>query len=197
MLLDCDPSKPERETCDELPPRDVSFFCLPPLILFKPLRIHKLGNLCNLLYFMFEKLGLILRRFRFDKLHYYSLRLLLNFIQLRGFCMIFFVCLVGWLVGVLKSSSTTRLYRGRASRQSFWQFYVLPHMRQSWETMTSVLAGHIILTPTQPIGSGRPQRESNPGPPHQESRALPTELPRPPILHDVWYQCHDTYIWLR
>ena len=51
------------------------------------------------------------------------------------------------------------------------------HMRQSWETMTSVSAGHIILTPTQPIGSGRPQRESNPGPPDQESRALPTELP--------------------
>ena len=53
-------------------------------------------------------------------------------------------------------------------------------MRQSWETMTSVSAGHIILTPTQPVGSGRPQRESNPGAPHQESRALPTELPRPP-----------------
>ena len=48
--------------------------------------------------------------------------------------------------------------------------------------MTSVSAGHIILTPTQPVGSGRPQRESNPGPPHQESRALPTEIPRPPLL---------------
>ena len=46
--------------------------------------------------------------------------------------------------------------------------------------MTSVSAGHIIQTPTQPVGSGRPQRESNPEPPHQESRALPTELPRPP-----------------
>ena len=45
-------------------------------------------------------------------------------------------------------------------------------MRQSWETMTSVSAGHIIRSPTQPVGSGRPQRESNPGPPHQESRAL-------------------------
>ena len=87
---------------------------------------------------------------------------------------------VGWLVGFLTSSSTTRLYRGRALRQSVWQFYVLSHMRQSWETMTSVSAGHIILTPTQPVGSGRPQQESNPGPPHQESRALPTELPHPP-----------------
>ena len=46
--------------------------------------------------------------------------------------------------------------------------------------MTSISAGHIILTPTQPVGSGRPQRGSNPGPPDQESRALPTELPRPP-----------------
>ena len=52
-------------------------------------------------------------------------------------------------------------------------------MRQSWETMTSVSASHIILTPTQPVGSGGPKRGSNPGPPHQESRALPTELPRP------------------
>ena len=50
--------------------------------------------------------------------------------------------------------------------------------------MTSISAGHIILTPTQPVGSGRPQRGSNPGPPEQESRALPTELPRPlSILH--------------
>ena len=79
---------------------------------------------------------------------------------------ILFVCLVGF--------STTRLYRGRVSRQSFWQFYVLPHMRQNWETMTSVSVGHIILTPTQPVGSERPQRD--PGPPHQESCALPTAI---------------------
>ena len=46
--------------------------------------------------------------------------------------------------------------------------------------MTSVSAGYIILTPIQPVGSGRPQQESNPGPPHQELRALPTELPPPP-----------------
>ena len=45
--------------------------------------------------------------------------------------------------------------------------------------MTSVSAGYIILTPTQPVGSRRPQWESSPGPPHQESGALPTELPPP------------------
>ena len=66
------------------------------------------------------------------------------------------VCLFVWLVGFLMSPSTTRLYCGRAPRQSVWQFYVLPHMRQSWDTMTSVSPGHIILTPTQPVGSGRP-----------------------------------------
>ena len=53
-------------------------------------------------------------------------------------------------------------------------------MRHSWEAMTSVWAGHILLTPTQPVGSGRPQRKSNPGSLHQESRALHTELPLPP-----------------
>ena len=57
------------------------------------------------------------------------------------------------LFGFLTSLSTTRLYRG----QSVCQFYVLEHMRQSWETMTSVSAGHIILTPTQPVGRGQPQ----------------------------------------
>ena len=52
--------------------------------------------------------------------------------------------------------------------------------------MTSVSAGHIILTPTQPVGSGRPQRESNPGPPNQESRALPTELVVFVVVVDVF-----------
>ena len=42
--------------------------------------------------------------------------------------------------------------------------------------MTSVSAGHIILTPTQLVGSGRPQRDSNPGPSQQESRALPSQF---------------------
>ena len=45
--------------------------------------------------------------------------------------------------------------------------------------MTSVSAGHIILTPTQTVGNGPPQRESNPGSTQQESRALLTELPTP------------------
>ena len=48
--------------------------------------------------------------------------------------------------------------------------------------LASVSVGHIILTPTQPIGSGQPQRGSNPIPPQQESRALPTKLPPPSSL---------------
>ena len=70
---------------------------------------------------------------------------------------------------LLTSSPTTRLYRGPASRLTCDNF----------TTMTSVSAGHIILTPTQPVGSGRPQWKSNPGPPHEESSALPTERLRP------------------
>ena len=37
--------------------------------------------------------------------------------------------------------------------------------RQRGETMTSVSLGQIILTPTQPVKIGRPERGSNPGPP--------------------------------
>ena len=51
--------------------------------------------------------------------------------------------------------------------------------------MTSVSAGLIILTPTQRIGSGGSHRGSNPGPSHQESCALPTELPRPRSLKQL------------
>ena len=52
--------------------------------------------------------------------------------------------------------------------------------------MTSVSAGHIIQTPTQPVGSGRPQRESNPGPPHQESRALPQSYRAPHLIRSQY-----------
>ena len=81
------------------------------------------------------------------------------------------------LVVFLKSLSTTRLYRGRAPKLTSDNYKCC----QSGETMTSVSTGHIILTPTQPVGSRRPQRGSNPGPPRPKSRALPTELPRTPL----------------
>ena len=51
------------------------------------------------------------------------------------------------LICFLTSSSTTRLALSRMGpKTDVWQFYVLPNTKQSWETMTSVSAGHIILT---------------------------------------------------
>ena len=82
--------------------------------------------------------------------------------------------------GFLMFSSTTRLYQGRAQDRASDNFTCCHTWDKSWETMTSVSAGHIILTPAQPVGSWRPQQESNLGHPHQESRALPTKPPRPP-----------------
>ena len=54
--------------------------------------------------------------------------------------------------------------------------------RERGETMNSVSASHIVLTvtPTQPVGSGCPDRGSNPQPPDHKSCALPTELTHPP-----------------
>ena len=37
------------------------------------------------------------------------------------------------------------------------------------------------------VGSWRPQRESNPGPPPRKLRALPNELPRPPGTRSITY----------
>ena len=85
------------------------------------------------------RLHCILRNGRGNDRQLHCLRFL--FFSHQVDCTLFFV----WLV---TSSSITRLYRGRAPRQSVYQFYVLPHMRQSWETMTSVSAGNILLTPT-------------------------------------------------
>ena len=83
------------------------------------------------------------------------------------------------------SSSTTRLCRGRVPRLTSDTFTCC-HTRG--ETMTSVSAGHIILTPTQAVGSGWPERGSNPRPPNHKSRALPTELPHPAVRGVfVWF----------
>ena len=83
------------------------------------------------------------------------------------------------MFGFLTPSSTTRLYRGRAQKTERLTILRAATHETELETMTSVSAGLIILTSTQSVGSRWPQRESNPGPPHQKSRALPTELPRP------------------
>ena len=77
--------------------------------------------------------------------------------------------------GFLPSSSTTRLYHGRAPRLTSDNFK---------GSKTRVRSGRpclLSLTPTLPVASGQPQRGSNQRPPHQESHALPTELPRATI----------------
>ena len=58
--------------------------------------------------------------------------------------------------------------------------------------MTSVSAGHIIPTPTQPVGSGRLQRESN----AEESRALLTELPRPQFMLETIIRYAEVKLYL-
>ena len=61
-----------------------------------------------------------------------------------------FVCLVGFLT----SSSTTRLYCGRAPRQGVSQFYLLPHMRQSWGTNQEFCLNRLHYTDTDPRAGG-------------------------------------------
>ena len=92
------------------------------------------------------------------------------------------------LFGFLTSSSTTRLYTGLVPRLKSDNFTCCHTTRQSGETMTSVSAGHIILTPTQPVGSGRPHRRWNPRPPHTGSHALPPPPPPPPPFSPLF--CH-------
>ena len=56
-------------------------------------------------------------------------------------------------------SSATRLYRGRVPSLTSDNFFVLPHTRQSGETMTSVSAGDIILLRTEKVT--HTQRQNN------------------------------------
>ena len=53
--------------------------------------------------------------------------------------------------------------------------------------MTSISARHIILTPTQPVGSGRPQRESNPGRERKREREEEREGERVMIWEKLVY----------
>ena len=82
----------------------------------------------------------------------------------------------------LKSSS--RGYHGRPqdrASDNFMCCHTWDRAGRPWLLSQLVT---LYCTPNKAIGSGRPQQESNPGPPHQESRALPTELPAPPL--GVW-----------
>ena len=82
-------------------------------------------------------------------------------------------------------------YIAKCLKTDVWQIYVLPHMRQR-ETMASVSAGHIILTPTQPVESWPPQRKLNPGLPHEESRGLSASYRAPLVSRWRNYQVDST-----
>ena len=74
------------------------------------------------------------------------------------------------------SSSLARPSRGPVSRLTSVMFTCC-----HTETMTSVTDGHIILAPTQPVGSGRWRRESNPWPPDKKSRLYRLSYCSPPL----------------
>ena len=74
------------------------------------------------------------------------------------------------------------LYRGRVPRLTSDNFTCC-HTRERVETMTSVSAGHIILTPTQPVGSGRPQGD--------QTQDL---LPRSRVLYQLSYRASLIFI---
>ena len=67
------------------------------------------------------------------------------------------LCLFVWALNVLVINQAI-------SRVPRLTSYVLPHTKHSGETMTSVSAGHTILTPTQPAATaGIEHRTSSPG----------------------------------
>ena len=72
---------------------------------------------------------------------------------------IWIVCLFGFLTSAL----ATRLSHGQLQRMTPDNFT----QKQSGKTMTSFSAGHIILTPIQPAGSGLLERGSKLRPPDQ------------------------------
>ena len=94
--------------------------------------------------------------------------------------------LVGWLVGFLTASSTTRLYRGRAPRQErLTILHAATHETELGDHGFCFSRSH--YTDTDPTSRERAATAgSNPGPPLQELRALP----RPPPGQGVnKYKC--------
>ena len=91
-----------------------------------------------------------------------------------GFCCFLFVCLV-CLVSWRPRQLLGYIADGPQDRAS--DNFTCCH---TWAGRQWLLSQPVtLLTPTQPVGSGRPQPQSNSGPPYQESRALPTELSHP------------------
>ena len=68
----------------------------------------------------------------------------------------------------ISTSSSTRLYRGRAARLMSDNFYMLPHETERGDHDFCLSQSHYTEIYPTSIGSGRPQRGSNRGPPNQE-----------------------------
>ena len=89
-----------------------------------------------------------------------------------------YACLFVCLAGFLTSSSTTTVLlldyiadgpQDRAS-DNLTCCHTWDRAGGPW-LLSQQVTLYWLLTPTQPVGSGRPQRESNPAPPYQSYRA--------------------------
>ena len=94
-----------------------------------------------------------------------------------------FVCLVGWFLYVLVSYKVISRTGPKTERLTILR--AATHETELGDHDFCLSRSHYTDT-DRPVGSGWPQRESNPGPPHQESSAVSTELPRPRCVeHDL------------
>ena len=93
----------------------------------------------------------------------------------NSFCL--FVWLVGWFLNVLVNYYVISRTGPKTERLTILR--AATHETELGDHDFCLSRSHCPDT-DPPVGSGRPQRESNPGPPHQESRALQTQLPPPP-----------------
>ena len=89
-------------------------------------------------------------------------------------------CLVGWFLNVLVNNFA--ISRTGLKTESLTILHAATHETEREATLL--------------VGRERPQRESNPWPPHQESRALPTELLPPPAPpRTLGNKTHKQILW--
>ena len=99
-----------------------------------------------------------------------------------------FVCLVGFLT----SSSTTRVYLGRALRERERLTILRAATYETERGHHDFCLSRSHYTDIDPTSRGLAATAgTNPGPPHQESCALPTELPRPRYLKKFFFKYRE------
>ena len=118
-------------------------------------------------------------------------------LKIQNCCDYVGICLFVCLIGFLTSSSPTRFIadgpQDRAS-DNFMCCHTWDRAGRPWLLSQPVT---LLLTLTQPVGSGRPQQESNPGRPHQDSAlyGLSYHAPNYVGIWDAWKQT-ETEQWL-